>query len=98
MSTSLNRMLTTLRQHFPDLAERYGVATLELFGSYVWGEQTSESDLDILVTFSETPGLLTFIELEQHLSDLLGVGVDLVQKGAVKPRLKPYIFEKTVAV
>jgi hypothetical protein len=82
MSAPLNRLLTTL----------------ELLGSYVWGEQTSESDLDILVTFSETSGLFTFIELEQHLSDPLGVHVDLVQQGAVKPRLKPYIFEKTVSV
>ncbi len=69
---SLAEIKRTLRRHLPALRERYRVDTLGLFGSYVRHEQRPASDLDVLVTFTETPGLLTFIELENELSDLLG--------------------------
>lgn len=77
----------TLRRHLPELRERYSVASLALFGSYVRHEQRPDSDLDLLVTFDETPGLLKFVELEDALSDLLGVNVDLVVEDALKPRI-----------
>jgi predicted nucleotidyltransferase len=60
---------------------------LELFGSYVRGEETAGSDLDLLVSFAETPTLFQFVALEQFLSDKLGVKVDLVMKEALKPRI-----------
>ena len=46
-----------------------------------------ESDLDLLVTFSETPGLFAFVALENHLSDVLGIEVDLVMKDSLKPNI-----------
>lgn len=46
-----------------------------------------DSDLDVLVTFRETPGLLRFVDLEDTLSDLLGVPVDLVVEDALKLRI-----------
>ncbi len=73
-----------LRGQLPFLADRYLVASLGFFGSFPRGEQGPESDLDILVSFQETPGLLRFIELENYLSDLLGVKVDLVLKDSLK--------------
>lgn len=83
----LSAIKRTLREHLPTLRERYGVDTLALFGSYVRGEQQAGSDLDVLVTFRETPGLLKFVDLEDTLSDLLGVPVDLVVEDALKPRI-----------
>lgn len=74
-----------LQQQLPLLKERYGVASLGLFGSYVRREASPESDLDVLVRFRRTPGLIRFIELENYLSDLLGVRVDLVMAEALKP-------------
>lgn len=74
-----------LRQHLPIIEQHYDVASLGLFGSYVRDEASAESDLDILVRFHRTPGLIRFIELENHLSDLLGVRVDLVMADALKP-------------
>jgi hypothetical protein len=61
-------------------------------------EQGPESDLDLLVTFSEPPGLIQFVALENHLSDLLGVQVDLVMKNALKPRLGARILQAVVLV
>ncbi len=90
--------LLRLRQHLPELAEKYHVRSLEVFGSYVRNEQKAESDLDVLVTFDKTPGLLRYIALENHLSDLLGVKVDLVMKSALKPRIGQNILREAVPV
>jgi len=84
---SLETLLKALRQQVPLLAERHGVETLEVFGSYIRAEQKADSDLDILVTFREEPSLLTFIAIENYLSDELGVKVDLVMKDALKPSI-----------
>jgi predicted nucleotidyltransferase len=83
--TTLENLRTKLKTLLPSLANRYHVASLALFGSYVRGEQNGGSDLDVLVTFSKTPGLLRFVELENALSDELGVKVDLVMPDALKP-------------
>lgn len=94
----VDRYRRMLRQHLPDLAEKYHVRTLEVFGSYVRDEQTPESDLDVLVTFDKVPSLLKLINLEYHLSDLLGIKVDLVMKSGLKPRIGQYILREAVPV
>jgi len=95
---SLETFLEILRRQTPMLAERYSVEKLEVFGSYVRAEQRKNSDLDILVTFREIPGLLTFIALENYLSDLLGVKVDLVMKDSLKPTIGKNILREAVPV
>jgi len=87
-----------LQRELPALAARYGVASLGLFGSFVRNEQRSDSDLDILVTFRETPGLLSFIALEDHLSELLGVKVDLAMRDALKPHIGKRVLAEVVPV
>jgi len=78
-----------LTQLLPRLQQTYGVTRLGTFGSYQRGEQTPQSDLDILVEFHSERrfGLLTFCQLENELSDHLGVNVDLVMKDGLKPRI-----------
>jgi hypothetical protein len=87
-----------LRQHLPDLAARFGVRTLELFGSYVGHVNRPDRDLDLLVTFDRTPGLFRFIELENYLGDLLGVSVDLVLKDSLKPAIGRQVLAEALPV
>ncbi len=87
-----------LRQQLPSLAERYHVESLGVFGSYVRREQRPDSDLDLLVTFYEPLSLLEFIELENYLTDVLGVKVDLVMKDALKPRIGSHILNEVVVL
>lgn len=94
----LNQLKQKLKQQLPLLVDRYQVESLGMFGSYVRREESGESDLDLLVTFSEPPSLLRFIELENYLSDTLGVKVDLVMKDALKPRIGERILSELVAV
>lgn len=84
---SIAELRDVLRQQLPLLGERYGVASLGLFGSYVRRQASPGSDLDLLVRFHHTPGLIRFIELENYLSDLLGIRVDLVMAEALKPAI-----------
>lgn len=87
-----------LHQQLPILAERYQVKSLGVFGSYVRNEQSKESDLDLLVTFGAIPSLLKFIELENYLTDYLGIKVDLVMQDALKPRIGERILSEVVSV
>jgi predicted nucleotidyltransferase len=87
-----------LREQLPELGERYQVKSLGLFGSCVRGEEREGSDLDVLVEFTGTPDLFEFVALGRHLSELLGVKVDLVMKRALKPRIGERILKEVVAV
>jgi predicted nucleotidyltransferase len=87
-----------IRNLKPIIRERYKVRTIGVFGSYVRGEAKEKSDLDVLVEFSEPISLLKFVELENFLSDSIGVKVDLVMKNALKPRIGKHILEEVVAV
>lgn len=82
----------------PFLKSRYHVASLGLFGSYIHGAERAESDLDVLVTFTEMPSLLQLIELENHLSDELGVKVDLVVRDSLKPHIGKRVLREVVPV
>lgn len=87
-----------LAGHRRELEQKYHVSSLGLFGSRLRGEQREDSDLDVLVTFSSTPGLLQFSGLQHHLSDLLGVKVDLVMRDALKPGIRERILKEVVPV
>ena len=93
---TLSEIQNWLKVHKPILEKRYKIKALGLFGSYLRQEQTENSDLDILVEFSEVPSLLKFINLENYLTDNLGVKVDLVHKAGLKPRLGQRILEEVV--
>ncbi len=96
--SDLANLKEILRGELPALSAKYHVNSMEVFGSYARQEQNEESDLDLLVTFNETPGLLKFVELENHLSDLLGIKVDLVMKDALKPNIGQQIIKEAVTV
>jgi len=96
--TRLQKFMEILRQQLPSLAEQYNVATMEVFGSYVRHEQRKNSDLDILVTFNKPPSLFKFVRLENHLSDVLGVKVDLVMKDSLKPAIGKNILREAIHV
>lgn len=95
---NLARIREALRLQLPLLSVKYQVESLGVFGSYVRQEQQAGSDLDVLVSFRDPPSLLEFIELENYLSDLLGLKVDLVMKDALKPRIGAQILREVVPV
>ena len=75
---AIDELIEELQDMLPKLRDQYHVQSLEVFGSFVRGDEQAESDLDLLVTFDESPTLFKFVELENHLGDQLGIKVDLV--------------------
>jgi hypothetical protein len=69
-----------------------------MFGSYVRGEATAKSDLDILVEYDRPPSLFQFVRLQRDLNELLGVPVDLVMKSALRPTIGQVILSEVVPV
>jgi predicted nucleotidyltransferase len=78
-------LLIQLRKLKAELFARYPIARLALFGSYARNEQSEHSDCDLLVEFNAPVGM-EFIRLAYELEDLLGMRVDLVSRGGVKPQ------------
>lgn len=77
----------------------YNVLKVGIFGSFARGENKKGSDIDILVEFKESPSLLTLIKLENDLSDILGVKVDLVTTGSLKnKRIKKSIKKDLINI
>ena len=96
---NLENIKRVLKDHTSEIAEKFGVKEIGIFGSYVRGEQEEGSDVDILVEFKE--GYKTFdnyMDLKFYLEELLGLKVDLVSKSALKPRIKPHILREVVYV
>jgi predicted nucleotidyltransferase len=82
----------------PRLRQEYGIASLALFGSYVYNAQRPGSDLDVLVSYVRTPTLLEVAHLQNELTDLLGVSVDLVLRSTLRPEIGRTILRDAVAV
>lgn len=98
MKIELKNITFKLKKELPKLKLQYNVATLEVFGSFVRNEQNANSDLDVLVSFSKAPSLFKFIELEDYLSELLGVKVDLVMKSSLKPNIGQKILAESQSI
>jgi len=96
----LEEIKRILQEHREELREKYRVKEIGIFGSYVRGEQRRKSDLDVLVEFEPDAGmdLISFVELEDYLSRLLGIKVDLVMKSALKPRIGERVLREVVYI
>jgi len=95
---NLSKIQKRITQVLPEVTKKYNVESIGIFGSYVRSEDTQDSDLDLLVNFKKKPGLLKYIELENFLTDLLEIKVDLVMRSALKPQIGKQILEEVVYI
>lgn len=94
----LSDLKEPLQKLYPRVKQQYGVTKLGIFGSFARNEQREDSDLDILVAFEEVPGLFQYIELENLISDMLGIKVDLVMEDALKPGIKERVLNEVLLI
>jgi predicted nucleotidyltransferase len=90
--------LTLLQAHKAELAQRFGVTALALFGPTSRDAAGPDSDIDILVAFDGPATSKRYFGVQFYPEDLLGVPVDLVTHKALRPELRPYIERETVHV
>lgn len=95
---SLEQIQAILDERRDQIKREYGVTGIGVFGSYVRNEARLDSDIDILVEFEKTPGFFKFLELEEKLSEWLGIPVDLTTRNALKPRIGRHILKEVVMI
>lgn len=100
MVMTLEQIKDKIQSHRSELQQRYQAERIGVFGSHIRGEAREDSDVDVLVEFSDqaTLSLFGFIELEHDLENLLGKEVDLVSKPALKPRIGEQILQEVVYI
>jgi uncharacterized protein len=81
-----------------DLARKYGVKELRVFGSVRRREATTNSDVDFLVEWKRPVSLLTYAGFRSDLEDLLGRRVDLANRGGLHPAIGPRIEAEAVPI
>lgn len=93
-----DQLLALLAQHKPTLAQRFGVVSLRLFGSYARDMAREDSDVDILVRFDGPATSKRYFGTQFYLEDLLQRPVDLVTEQALRERLRPYVEQDAIHV
>lgn len=94
---SQQEILRTLAECKDKYRSRYKILKLGLFGSYARGDQTEESDVDVIVEVDPSIGL-DFVSLAQSLEKEIGLPTDVVSSGAVKPRYRRIIESELIYV
>ncbi len=94
----LKEILDALRAEMPNLEESYQVKSLGVFGPYATGKNYPDSVLNLVVEYHKLPGLIGLGKLENYLSDLLGVKVDLGPKDSLRPHVKEKVLRELVEV
>ena len=93
-----DEVLKLLAQHKPELARRFGITDLAMFGSTVRDTARPDSDVDVLVSFDGPATAKRYFGVQFYLEDLLGCPIDLVTDKALRPQLRPYIEASAVHV
>lgn len=96
--STLKNIEHNLKKIKQELENRYKIKEIGIFGSFVRGEQKENSDVDVIVEFYETPSLLKFIEIENYLTEILSVKVDLVRRKAIRAELKDTIMQEVIFI
>ena len=79
-----------------EIAGKYGASDFRLFGSIARGEATDSSDVDFIVRFESGRSLLDHGGLVMDLRDLLGVGVDVIDEQAMRPRFRDHVLKEAI--
>ena len=93
----LGEIVARIRTHAEELQDRFGVTRIDVFGSFARGEQTPESDVDLVVEVAE-PTLETVFGSERRLEEILGRTTQAGSLRAINPRVRKNVEEDLVRV
>ncbi|MFW6286404.1 MAG: nucleotidyltransferase family protein [Candidatus Sumerlaeota bacterium] len=92
----MKNLTDNVRQELLELAERFGLTNVRLFGSVARGEDHARSDLDVVACFPPGFTLLRHARLEREMGELIGCPVDLVSEFGMRPRLRETVREEAI--
>ncbi|MGO8806600.1 MAG: nucleotidyltransferase family protein [Candidatus Bathyarchaeia archaeon] len=95
---SVDQIRCQLKVLEPTLKECFKVESIKIFGSYARGEQTNNSDIDLIVSFSAPYDLWEFLDLKEFLIKRLHKKVDLVPKDSIKSSIRDQILQEATPI
>lgn len=98
MNINRRQILAALAEHRQEIAHRFGVKRLGLFGSAARDQLRDDSDVDVLVEFADQTTYDGYFNLKDYLEGLLGRPVDLVTEQGLKPRARRNVERDLVRV
>ena len=98
MRSTRQDILSSLKKLKREVTREYSVKKIGLFGSVSRSVETEQSDVDLLVEFSKPVGFVTFMRLENFLSERLGERVDLVTSDSLKPVIREDVLAEVIYV
>jgi predicted nucleotidyltransferase len=81
-----------------NIAEGHGASRVRVFGSFARGDDTSASDLDLLIDLEPGRTLLDIVAIKQDLEDLLGIPVDVVTERSISPYIRETVLREAVTI
>jgi len=91
-------ILNTLAKHRDEIRQKYKAEVKGLFGSFARGEQRGESDIDVLVDFTEQADLFDYVGLGLFLEEKLNRKIDVVPQSSLRKEIKAGILQELVPV
>ncbi|MDJ1174036.1 nucleotidyltransferase family protein [Roseofilum capinflatum] len=95
---TLEEIKCILQEHQELVRQQFRVTEMRVFGSYARGEQTEDSDVDILIGYERAPTLWMLVELRDYLSEVLEMPVDVVTDGGLKPRIQERVWAEAIEI
>ena len=87
----MSNLVQKHQQEINQICQEYGISSLSIFGSQARNEARADSDVDLLVEFNKTPGLIKFIQAKQKFEKVLNRTVDMVTRNALSKYIAPYV-------
>lgn len=98
MGGALGRTLRRHRSEIEEVAAKHGVTNLRVFGSVARGEDTRDSDVDLLVDLPDGFSLFSVARFQRDLEELLGVRVEVVPASDLKPGVRANVERDLVSL
>ncbi len=93
---TLEEIKEILKKNEDKLLRDYNIKSIKIFGSYAEERQKETSDIDLIVEFEKIPTFIELIRIEEEISKLLDIKVDLLTEEGISPYVKPYIKEVNI--
>ena len=94
----MNEKIKNIQNKIKSILNKYQIKKSSIFGSFVYGKDRQDSDVDILVELGEQKGLFTLVRLKRDLENALGRKVDLLTYNSINHLLKKHILKDALKI